>query len=193
MALILLMAFIAVLFALCLYAIGHAIAWLWTLQSVKILPREGNDDEIAIGSVLILLSRAKEQIELYDDGNKIDSSLYDDDDFIKKIKSKLEENKNFSVQCMFNYDEDLRFKEAFKNDPRVSIFVRRSQERPQDTHYKIIDGGRMAYLSEHVAGSDKRAYRVVDCSKVGKARLEKIDRLLFHDYRQDLSDFKRWG
>ncbi len=191
MTLILLMAFLAVVAVPCLYVIIHAIVWLWQLQSIEILPWEKNDDEKAISLVISLVDEAEEQIELYDDGNKIESSLYDDGRFIDAIKDKLEKNKDFRVQCMFNYDEDLQFKEAFKNDARVLIYVRQGQERPQDTHYKIIDDGRKAYLSQHVAGADRRAYRMVDCSRVNKAQLKKIDRFLFGDYRQGLSEFKR--
>lgn len=184
--------FFALLFLLSLYSVILGLSWLWTLMAIRV-SQSDNDSEKAIKAALDLLSKATTRLELYDDGDKdTENSLYDDSRFIEGVKEKLENYKDFSVLCLFNSEDSLRFKDLFKDEDRVSIYVRQSQDRPEDTHYKIIDNGKMAYLSKHRLGSEYRSCKTVDCSKISGKRLEKTNRLLFDDYRKDLSEFKKW-
>ena len=67
------------------------------------------------------------------------------------MQRKLDQNADFKIQCFFNFDHDLLFKQVFGNHPQVDIRTG-DNVAANDVHYKIIDDGRKAYLSRHKLG-----------------------------------------
>lgn len=162
--------------------------WGQTLLSVEICPVKENDDGKAINYVLELLDEAEEKIELYDDGNCMETSLYNSEDFINAIKKKLADNPSFQVICLFNRDEPLAFKREFSAHEQVAIYVRTDSSRPDDMHYKIIDG-KKAYLSSHKFNDLERDFRIVDGTRAPRWHQKRLEHYLFDRYRQNRNAF----
>ena len=53
-------------------------------------------------------------------------------------------------------------------DDRLEIRYNPGQGPERDVHYKIIDGGRMGYLSLHAPGSNERKYEFFECSRASE-------------------------
>ena len=95
---------------------------------------------------------------------------------------------------LFNRNEpSLKFIQQFKDNEQVKIYRRKDGSRPPDRHYKIIDGGKKAYLSEHDLGDHERTYKEISCSGFSEDIVARIDALLFQDLRQDLNKFELVG
>lgn len=106
-----------------------------------------------------LVKEAEEEIEIYDDGDFFEESTYNYDPFIEAIQDKLKKNPSFRIRCYFNVaSQDLKFIQRFKGHNQVSIY-RRNEERPDDLHYKAIDGWIKGVLSAHHLGDGERGYR----------------------------------
>lgn len=118
-----------------------------------------NSDTIASEVFLRLLKDARKEMLVCDDGNKMDSSIYEDDDVIAAVREKLAANEQFRMRCLFSDDEDTKFRRAFQDEHRVEIKTG-VQRRP--VHYKIIDGGRSGYLSRHKHGETQRAFKLYE-------------------------------
>ena len=152
-----------------------------------------NTDQKPIEAVIDLVNEATSQIEIYDDGNDMEDSLYNNKEFFKAIDSKLKESKgNFRVICLFNEDSDMEFKRHFAGNPKVEIYKRKPSKPLSPIHYKIIDGWKKAYLSRHGYGQHEREYRLIDCTGVKGRRSDDLKSVVFDQYRQDIgSDFER--
>ena len=146
-----------------------------------------DDDSVAVKHFLDLLSAAKESMIVYDDGNDMRGSVYRDSQVIEAVRKKLDECPGFEMRCLFNYDDDLPFKQAFKSEPRIVIRTRDRMRGVQDTHYKIIDGGRQAYLSRHVPGASTRKYKMIDFSDVPERRVARAARFVLGEYQRDFA------
>ena len=146
-----------------------------------------NDDGLAVESFTDLLERARSNMTVYDDGNDMKGPIYMQQEVIDAVKEKLENNKRFSLRCYFNCNEPTLFRKEFDSYSKVDIKTRPSGDtRPDDTHYKIIDNGRMAYLSRHEHGSKKREFQVVDCTRVNRFALEGVTDELLGEYKVDI-------
>jgi len=151
---------------------------------------DGNDDNRAVESFIDLLAQAHSEMTIYDDGNRMPGSIYMNGKVIEAIKNKLDAEPGFIMRCYFNYDiADTLFRQTFDHDePRIEI---RSggytpETRPPNTHYKIIDGGRMAYLSQHGHDSSERKFQLVDCTKVNRLALRHVTDELLGEYKEDM-------
>ncbi len=151
--------------------------------------REDNDDRVANENSVNILSEAEEDIEIYDDGNNFEESPYNSESFIHAVRQKLDENQGFKLLCLFNCDELTDFRTEFGDHERVDIRVRTAGGRPDDVHYKIVDGGRRAYISKHGLNERTRKYRIVDCGRVERRDFELAVEILFEGVQQDLDDF----
>ena len=142
-----------------------------------------NSDKTATKNFLALLQDAKESMVVYDDGNKMDGSIYEEDKVIDAVRRKLSENPKFKLSCYFNVDGDMPFTRALEKHERVRI-VTGSGDRPDDdVHYKIIDGGIKAHISRHAFASQERRYRVIDFTKVPRGRLPHVVDVLLEPYK----------
>ena len=148
-----------------------------------------NDDHLAVDSFTTLLGQADANMTVYDDGNQMDGSLYMDEEVVEAVKKKLHNVPAFRMFCYFNYNEpDTLFRQAFDNHDQVEIRTRPDgHDRPDDTHYKIIDDGRMAYLSQHSHGATDRKFQMVDCTGVKESMFEDVTDSLLGAYKRDIA------
>lgn len=151
-----------------------------------------NSDKMAAQNFLALLREAKESMVVYDDGNRMDGSVYQDDKIIEAVQRKLSENPKFRLSCYFNVDDDMPFTRALEKHERVRI-VTGSGDRPEDdVHYKIIDRGIKAHVSRHRFASKERRYKVIDCTKVPRGRLAHVVDEVLGPYKTHASSVGVW-
>ena len=88
-----------------------------------------------------------------------------------------------TVRVLFNCDGPEPLRERFKDEPRVSIRTTGlGRVALRDTHFKIIDGGRMAYLTQHEFDSTVRLYELVDCLTVARWSVKWVARRELGDH-----------
>ena len=122
-----------------------------------------NTDDEASKIFIDLLSQTSRQIDIHDDGNDFEGSIYNDHDVIDKLRERIGKH-NIKVRCLFN-DADLRLellKLARSEECRhaIEIWHLKSVRPEQDIHYKIVDGGRLVHLSIHAHGASERGYKL---------------------------------
>jgi len=144
---------------------------------------QNNNSEVTQNEFIRLLDRASKEMIIYDDGDTVADSIYDNDTVIRAVHEKLDACPNLEIRCLFNCDsENLRFRKEFAGPewPGVQIKTRAepggrySGPAPVLPHFKMVDGGSCAYLSWHDPGSEARVYQTIDLSGVsgfGKNRL----------------------
>ena len=132
-----------------------------------------NDPETAKRYFLLLLGQAREEMLLYDDGDSVADSIYADQEVLSAIKRKLDEHATFTMRCLFNCPVPEAFQEAMHGEDRVDARTTGlGEDAPRDTHLKVIDKGRLAYLTRHGYGSMVRPYELVDCLNVASWALK---------------------
>ena len=124
-----------------------------------------NNNRLAIDSFIGLLYEAEYKMSIFDEGNIMDESIYQDKYVIKLVNDKLKRNPDFKMECSFSSSDENKFRKTFENHPQVDIRIRQSPFS-DSAHYKIIDDGKKAYLSWHNPGSQKRNVQRYDFSKV---------------------------
>ena len=142
-----------------------------------------NSSEVTQDEFIGLLGSASREMIIYDDGDSVADSIYDNDAVIRAVHEKLEERPDLKIRCLFNCDsENLRFRREFAGPEWPGVQVRTRAEPggrysgpgPVLPHFKMVDGGSSAYLSWHDPGSELRVYQTLDFSGVsgfGKNRL----------------------
>ena len=148
------------------------------LRHVRVTPVDWNNDDSTRTNFLELLKAASESMIVYDDGNKQDGSIYMNREFVetvaKAVQEKRERNAGFGIRLLFNSDDpELLFRQVLAGHPGIEIRINPPHGRRLKTHYKIIDGGKQAYLSQHPFGASNRRFKRVDCSKVPKRYFKK--------------------
>ena len=130
-----------------------------------------NDPDFMNDTFMTLLSEAKLNLLLCDDGNVMSGSLYEDHKIVEAIAERLDENQDLEIFCIFYTDQETEFIRQFANNPRVHM-ARGVQPRPA-IHFKIIDDGLRGYLTLHDYESHDRQYRLYDCRWVPPSVREK--------------------
>lgn len=151
-----------------------------------------NSDKTAVENFLGLLQDAKESMIVHDDGNKMEGSIYQDDQVIEAVRLKLSENPEFRLSCYFNFDDAMPFTKAFEEHPRVRIATGRGDRSDGAVHYKIIDGGLKAHVSRHKIASKERRYRVIDCTRVPKRHRARVADVLLDPYKAHAASVGAW-
>ena len=169
--------------AFCVFAAIRMLYKAWPILDVT-ATNAINDDPAATEYFVGLLDEAKEKMTIYDDGNDMAGSIYNDPEVIATVQEKLEQNADFKIQCFFNFDHDLLFRQAFGNHPQVDIRTG-DNVASNDVHYKIIDDGRKAYLSRHKLGDSERRIRWIDCTRVQRDLGHVTDEVL-GEYKKDI-------
>lgn len=148
--------------------------------------RAGDAREQPEDDFLSLVDEARRSIELFDDGNKLHDSICESERVIRNIREKLDRSEHFTITCHFNKDEELRFTSAFETHDRVSIFAGIDPQRSQDqVHYKIIDDGRIAYLSARGHAESERSFRRLDSTELQGKALKDTTQFLFRELREN--------
>ena len=148
-----------------------------------------NDDDVAKATFLEILNGAKKRLRVRDDGDS-SSSLYWDDDIAKKVRSRLQDNKNLAIRVLFNYREEgnklaaLQAEAEFQSRDRLDVRYLLPEQRPvKEVHGKIADNGRHGCLSAHEQGVQERDVEKFDCSQSWLGR-----QFVFRRY---IADFER--
>lgn len=143
-----------------------------------------NDDDSAVRSFVAMLGEAQESMIVYDDGDNVEGSLYNDRRAIDAVRGKLQANPAFKLQCLFNCDDHLAFRRELEMEPQVDIRIHSRSVPASAVHYKIIDGGAQAYLSRHDLGSHERRFRIVDCTKVPRRHRGRVADTVLGSYKE---------
>ncbi len=160
------------------------------LRAVESFSSTNSDEDVA--SMMVNLIRfARDEIEVFDDGNRMDGSVYENSVVVEALKRKLDETPHFRARFFFNADEELLLRKELAGRERVEIYAPAKGDqpdgRPQDqTHYKIIDKGRITYLSSHAYGAGERKFEVLDCRKVLPERFDEVANLRFGPLREEV-------
>lgn len=84
------------------------ILWWWHWDRVNIRMYSGvNDDDAAARMFMRVLGAAKESLVIHDDGDRIDGTVYEDECVIDAVRRQLRRHDALTIQCLFNYKEDL--------------------------------------------------------------------------------------
>ena len=148
-----------------------------------------NDNAVATSMFVALIERAETEIEVFDDGNKMDESVYQNPTVIAALQEKLESNPSFKATFYFNSDDRTEFRKAFDDySGSVEIHAGTAIRPDIQTHYKIIDGGLEGYLSKHAFNDGEREFSHYDCRKVPQEMLAVVTDLLFAKIRQEVRE-----
>ena len=147
----------------------------WILPLLQVTVRTGtNNHSSAKENFLELLEAAEKEIIIHDDGNRMEDSPYEDREILDAMRRIVRE-RDVAIRCLFNYDEGL----ALTRELSGVVEIRVRKEASLGAHYKIADSGKLAYLSWHGVGENRRAFRLIDCRSVPKyARPWVTERLL---------------
>ena len=185
------MAFLGWFTAVYLTACTVIMFWLLHLAFqyvyVKVSPVQIDDYESVVSNLIELLDEARTSMILYDDGNGRARSVYNDSRVIDAVHSKLRDNPDFDLRCLFNCNDAVEFRKEFADKPQVEIRTRNDTDREGKVHYKIIDGGLKAYLSRHSLGSSQRQYKTIDCSNVSKRHRSRVAKDVLSRYTEDFA------
>ena len=154
---------------------------------VKVSPVQINDYESVVSNLIELLDEARTSMILYDDGNARAGSVYNDSRIIDAVHSKLRDNPDFDLRCLFICDDAVEFRKEFADKPQVEIRTRTDVESEGNVHYKIIDGGLKAFLSRHRIGSSQRRCKIIDCSNVSKRHRSRVAKDVLSRYTEDFA------
>ena len=168
------------------------------LRQIMIIRGEGfskvkyNNNLEAAELATRLVEEAQEEVEIYDDGDFFEESTYNHAPFIQAIQDKLSANPSFSVRCFFNEpSKRLPFIEMFEKDDRVKIYRRTEGDRPDDFHYKAIDGWLKGVVSAHKLGDGERSYRDFSYASLPAEALPRAQREVSGKFGQRIDQFER--
>ena len=151
-----------------------------------------NSDKTAERNFLALLQEATESMVVYDDGNEMEGSIYQNQQVVDAVREKLSKNPGFRLSCYFNFDHAMLFTKELAQHPRVRIVTGHGDRPDDDVHYKIIDGGLKAHISRHEVASQERRYRTIDCTRVPKGRRTHVADVLLEPYKAHASSVGTW-
>ena len=130
--------------------------WMTCEHSLIRVTDVTNDNDEAITHFLAVLSHAERELLVHDDGDKAHGSLYEDEDTVEAVGERLRMCPNLKIRCLLNFNEGVKMA-ALSKDYGSRFQVRYLRQRPaDDVHFKIADGGKMAYMSTHPKGAAKR-------------------------------------
>ncbi|MCY4129035.1 MAG: hypothetical protein OXG15_07310 [Gammaproteobacteria bacterium] len=122
-----------------------------------------NTDKQATKMFIGLLKQTRQRIDIHDDGNDFEGSMYNSPEVIDVLRERIEKQ-NIKVRCLFNDANQplellsLAQTEEFRS--HIEIWYLRGGRQEPDIHYKIVDGGRLIHLSRHEHGESERGYRL---------------------------------
>lgn len=122
-----------------------------------------NTDEQATEMFIGLLNQTRSRIDIHDDGNDFAGSMYNSPEVIGVLRERIEKRK-IKVRCLFNDPDEplelLNLARTEKFGSHIEICYLKGGRQEPDTHYKIVDGGRLVHLSRHKHGASERGYRL---------------------------------
>ncbi len=132
-----------------------------------------NTDEQATTMFIDLLNQTRRQIDIHDDGNDFEGSMYNSPRVMAALQERIRKH-NIKVRCLFNdADQPLKLLELARSQEfrgHVKIWYLNGGRQEPDTHYKIVDSGRLVHLSRHEHGASERGYRLRRASRWWECR-----------------------
>ena len=137
--------------------------WLAHKYSLLRITDVKNDNKDAIKHFLTVLDRAEREFLVHDDGDdKTDGSLYDDENTVEAVRERLRMYPSLKIRCLLNFNAGVKMA-ALSEEFGGRFQVRYLHQRPvDDVHFKIADGGEMAYLSSHPRGVTEREGQIIE-------------------------------
>ena len=138
-----------------------------TAQDVPMGRIVNNTDREAIEHAISLIGLAERSMEIFDDGDGIEESVYDNEDFVDKVADKVEKGQ-LRVLCFFNDRDEVKDRlfikkmASLENKKYISVWTRKEGSKRASIHYKSVDGEKITHLSRHDKGSSDRDYQIVD-------------------------------
>ena len=140
-------------------AVSVWLAWEHSLLRVR---NVDNDNKDAIRHFLAVLGQAEHELLIHDDGDDTEGTLHDDDDTAQAVRERLRTCPDLKIRCLLNFRADVRMA-RLSEEYGGRFQVRYLHQRPtEDVHFKIADGGKMAYLSVHAKGVTERQGQVIE-------------------------------
>ena len=141
------------------------VACLWLMVSVQgdlidDTKRGPNSDKDAKRMFLDLVRATRQEIVIHDDGEDTEGSVYNSDQVLAAFKDQIDAH-DIKVRCLFNEEEqDLKLLRLARDYPdNIEVFYMKGGRPPEpDTHYKIVDGGKLVHLSRHKPLQKERMY-----------------------------------
>lgn len=177
----------AAVFTVCTVIMVWVLHRAFQYADVKVTSARVNDDDSVVSDFIELLDEAQVSKVLYDDGNNIEGILYNAPRVIDAVRSKLRDNPDFNLQCLFNCNEDMPFRKELANEPGVDIRIRDDPGSESEVHYQIIDRGVKAYLSRRERGSRERTLKIVDCTTVSRRHRSRVAECVLGKYTADFA------
>lgn len=148
-----------------------------------------NSNSQAKESFLRLIEAANHSLETFDDGDKETESIYESNRVVNAIIAKLDANPDFKLVCYFNAQaDDLLFYQRLHDRDRVNInrgLEPVPSERPEnELHYKIVDDGRLVYVSHHAFSEQDRDYWIGDGRHLPEKHVKAKAKLLYAPMRE---------
>ena len=182
---------VGVVVVLCLAVAVRIIYRGWAFLQVS-TTSDWNSDETAVEHFLALLDEAKTCMVVHDDGNKMEGSIYENQDVIDAVRRKLSDKPDFRLSCHFNFDDAMPFTKELEGVRGVQIKTGQGDRSQDDVHYKIIDGGLKVYLSKHAVASKARRYKVIDCGSVPRRSMAPVADVLLRSYKNHAKNLGIW-
>lgn len=187
----------AVMVVLVLY-LGKPFAKLWAtfmeagrLSLIVVVDEGPNSNQAVKRHLLEIIKAAQQDIEMFDDGDDDADSIYQDPMIVAALKQKLATIPDFRVTCYLNEDNDLLFRREMEEwYPRAQVHagIQPTARPEQQVHYKIADGGRLSYLSQHPRGEAERWFRRYDCTRLRKRDLRIEADRLFGPFQRSVAE-----
>ena len=155
---------------------------LYDNLTVKSGSRQGSNNDITVEKLFErLLQAAQQEFIIHDDGDVPESSVYNSDVVMAALRERMLENDRLRTRIYFNEKGTLKVNDLAREfGDRFEIRYNPGPRPERDVHYKIVDGGKLGYLSLHHHGSDEREFEFFDCSRAS----EWTRRRLFGDHRE---------
>ena len=122
-----------------------------------------NTDEQATAMFIRLLNQTRRRIDIHDDGNDFSGSMYNSPEVIGALRERIQKC-SIKVRCLFNDTDQplelLKLARTAEFGSHIEVWYLRGGRQEPDTHYKIVDGGRLVHLSRHAQGASERGYRL---------------------------------
>ncbi len=168
---VIVIAIVASTFLLCVYLVTTVQGDL-NLEDVS----GPNSNKNAIELFIDLVNETRTQIEIHDDGNDFAHSIYNNPGVIEAIRKGVRD-RNIKVRCLFNdKDEPLKILELARSEEfrrNIEIWYVHGGRQEPDTHYKIVDGGKLVHTSYHKHHEEERSYRLLRATSLLDFRTRK--------------------
>lgn len=134
--------------------------------------RGSNNNEAATDRFWDLVRGMESEMIIHDDGET--ESFYNDKDTVDLVRSRLRADPSCSIRCVFNLRNQTLFAALCQEFPdQFKVQYARSPEAG-GLHYKVVDGGAMAYLSHHSSDGESREFEFFDyrwCPQILRPRV----------------------